>query len=182
MTPAAHAAVLLPGALPFLTMIIAWLWLGHKPAPSRRAALVVVLVGIILTAADSFSRGPQLTGRRFLAICFFYMAHLSWAVFSLLLGRYAVMPLAATVATTLGSAVVYLPGMVVVPADAFDQAPVSEILSSSVIQGVLVVFVAMLLLYIGGALRLGIQTVVRLVALVPVFSALAAVPFRGEPL
>ena len=42
MTPAAHAAVLLPGALPFLTMIIAWLWLGHKPAPSRRAALVVV--------------------------------------------------------------------------------------------------------------------------------------------
>ena len=181
MTPAAHAAVLLPGALPFLTMIIAWLWLGHKPAPSRRAALVVVLVGIILTAADSFSRRPQLTGRQIFGDLLFLYGSVSWAVFSLLLGRYAVTPLAATVATTLGSAVAYLPIWGLFLPSAFDQAPVSEILTQALYQGVLVVFVAMLL-YTFAVRRLGTQTVALLMAFVPVFSALAAVPLLDEPL
>src|SRR5687768_1910748 len=58
MSPAAHASVLLPGALPFLTAIIAWIWLGHKPVRQRRIALLIVFAGIVLTAADSISRGP----------------------------------------------------------------------------------------------------------------------------
>jgi hypothetical protein len=68
----------------------------------------------------------------------------SGAVFSLLLGRYAVMPLAATVRGTRGGAVDYLPlyGRLFLPG-AFYQAPVSEILVQALDQGV--IFVAMLL-------------------------------------
>lgn len=36
MAPAAHAAVLLPGALPFTTAVIAWLWLRQKPSQPQR--------------------------------------------------------------------------------------------------------------------------------------------------
>jgi drug/metabolite transporter (DMT)-like permease len=64
---------------------------------------------------------------------------------------------------------------------AFDQAPVSEILTQALYQGVLVVFVAMLL-YTFAVRRLGTQTVALLMAFVPVFSALAAVPLLDEPL
>ena len=40
LAPAAHAAVLLPGALPFAIAVIAWLWLRQKPSPAQRIALV----------------------------------------------------------------------------------------------------------------------------------------------
>ena len=41
MAPAAHASVFLPGALPFATALIAWLWL--KQAPSRRQRIALTM-------------------------------------------------------------------------------------------------------------------------------------------
>lgn len=181
MSPAAHASILLPGALPFLTAIIAWLWFGHKPMPPRRAALVIVLAGIMLTAADSFSRGAQLTSTLILGDLLFLCGSSLWAVFTLLLGRSAVTPLAATVATTLGSALVYLPVWWLFLPSTLDRAPVSEIATQALYQGVLVVFVAMLL-YTFAVRTLGTHTVALLMAFVPVLSALAAVPLLGESL
>ncbi|MCC7270849.1 MAG: EamA family transporter, partial [Rhodocyclaceae bacterium] len=61
------------------------------------------------------------------------------------------------------------------------QAPVGEIALQAVYQGVLVVFVAMLL-YVFAVRQLGAQTVALLMAFVPGLSALAAVPVLGEPL
>lgn len=181
MTPAAHASVLLPGALPFETAIIAWLWLGQKPLGRQRTALAIVFAGIVLTAADSFSRGPQLTALQFFGDLLFLCGSSSWAIFTLLLGRYPVHPLAATVATTLGSALIYLPVWWLFLPSTLAQAPVSEIATQAIYQGVLVVFVAMLL-YTFAVRRLGSQTVALLMAFVPVISALAAVPLLGEPL
>ncbi|SEO86769.1 DMT family transporter [Nitrosovibrio sp. Nv6] len=181
MSPAAHASVLLPGALPFLTAIIGWIWLGHKPVRQRRIALLIVFAGIVLTAADSISRGPQLTRVQILGDLLFLCGSSSWAVFTLLLGRYPVPPLAATVATTLGSAIVYLPIWWLFLPSTLGQATISEIAVQAVYQGVLVVFVAMLL-YTFSVRRLGSQTVALLMAFVPVISALAAMPLLGEPL
>src|SRR5665647_1496103 len=109
LAPAAHAAVLLPGALPFSTAVIAWLWLRQKPSPSQRIALMLVFVGIALTAADTLSRGAHLTGIQMLGDLLFLCGSSSWAVFTLLLRRYPVSPLTAAVSTTLGSAILYLP-------------------------------------------------------------------------
>ncbi|HEX7234279.1 MAG TPA: DMT family transporter, partial [Nitrosospira sp.] len=181
MTPAAHASVLLPGALPFETAIIAWLWLGQKPLGRQRTALAIVCAGIVLTAADSFSRGPQLTSSQILGDLLFLCGSSSWAVFTLLLGRYAIQPLAATVATTLGSAIVYLPVWWLFLPRTLGRAPAGEIALQAIYQGVLVVFIAMLF-YTFAVHRLGSQTVALLMAFVPVISALAAVPLLGEPL
>ena len=181
MAPAAHASVLLPGALPFLTAIIAWLWLGQSPVKERRIALVIVFAGIVLTAADSISRGPQLTRVQIVGDLLFLCGSSSWAVFTLLLSRYPIEPLAATVVTTLGSAVVYFPVWWLFLPSTLGQAPISEIAVQAMYQGVLVVFVAMLL-YTFAVRCLGSQTVALLMAFVPVISALAAVPLLGEPL
>jgi hypothetical protein len=56
----------------------------------------------MLTAADSFSRGAQLTSTLILGDLLFLCGSSLWAVFTLLLGRSAVTPLAATVATIFG--------------------------------------------------------------------------------
>jgi drug/metabolite transporter (DMT)-like permease len=181
MAPAAHAAVLLPGTLPFATAVIAWLWLRQKPSTAQRISLLLVFIGIALTAADTFSHGAHLTGTQMFGDLLFLCGSSSWAVFTLLLRRYPMEPLTAAVTTTLGSAILYLPVWWLFLPSTLGQAPLAEIAMQAAYQGVLVVFVAMML-YTFAARRLGAQTVTLLMAIVPGVSALAAVPVLGEPL
>ena len=181
LAPAAHASVLMPGALPFETAVIAWLWLKQAPSRPQRIALALVFAGIVLTAADTLLYGAQISGMQMVGDLLFLCGSSSWATFTLLLRRYPVSPLTATVSTTLGSAVVYLPIWWLLLPSTLDQAPLAEILMQSVYQGVLVVFVAMLL-YTQAVRHLGPQAVALLMAVVPGLSALAAVPVLDEPL
>ena len=181
MAPAAHAAVLLPGALPFSTAVIAWLWLRHKPSPAQRIALLLVFIGIALTAADTLVHGAHLTGMQMIGDLLFLSGSTSWAVFTLLLRRHPVPPLTAAVTTTLGSAVLYLPVWWLFLPSTMLQAPRAEIAMQAAYQGILVVFVAMLL-YTFAVRSLGAQTVTLLMAVVPGLAALAAVPILGEPI
>ena len=181
MAPAAHAAVLLPGALPFTTAVIAWLWLKRKPTPTQRAALTLVFFGIAMTAVDTFSHGSHLTGMQMLGDLLFLCGSSSWAVFTLLLRRHPVPPLTAAVRTTLGSAILYLPLWWLFLPSTLGRAPYSEIAMQAIYQGILVVFVAMML-YAFAVKKLGPQTVTLLMAVVPGLAALAAVPILGEPL
>jgi drug/metabolite transporter (DMT)-like permease len=181
LAPAAHAAVLLPGALPFSTAVIAWLWLRQMPSPSQRIALTLVFIGITFTAADTFSHGARLTGLQMFGDMLFLCGSMIWATFTLLLRRYPVPPLTAAVSTTLGSAILYLPVWWFFLPSTLGQAPVAEIALQAIYQGVLVVFVAMLL-YTFAVRSLGAQTVTLLMAIVPGLAALAAVPVLGEPL
>ncbi len=181
LAPAAHAAVLLPGALPFATAVIAWLWLRQKPSPAQRVALILVFIGITLTAADTLSYGAHLTEMQMLGDLLFLCGSSSWAVFTLLLRRYPVAPLTAAVSVTLGSAALYLPIWWMFLPSTLTQAPLAEIAMQALYQGVLVVFVAMML-YTFAVRNLGGQTVALLMAIVPGLSALAAVPVLGEPL
>ena len=179
MSPAVHASVLLPGTLPFATAMIAWLWLGQKPLPRHRIALASVFAGITMTAADTLLQGAGLTLTQITGDVLFLCGSSFWAVFTLLLGRYSVQPLAAAVATTLGSAVLYLPIWWLFLPSSFMRASTAEIVTQAVYQGVLVVFISMLLY--GLAIdRLGTNTVALQMAFVPVISALAAVPLLGE--
>ena len=179
--PAAHASVLLPGTLPFLTAIIGWLWFGERFTGARRVALLIVFVGILLTAADSLSHGTRVSSTQILGDVLFLCGSSLWAIFTLLLARYPMPPLTATVTTTLGSAAIYLPVWLLFLPSNLAQASVREITIQAAYQGVLVVFIAMLL-YTFAVRRLGSQTVALLMAFVPVVSALAAVPVLGEPL
>lgn len=181
LAPAAHASVLMPGALPFATAVIAWLWLGQAPSRVQRGALGLVFAGIVLTAADTLSHGARITGLQLVGDALFLCGSSAWAVFTLLLRRYPMQPLAATVATTLGSAVAYLPIWWLFLPSTLSQAPATEIAMQAVYQGVLVVFVAMLL-YTFAVRQIGAQPVALMMAVVPGLSALAAVPVLGEPL
>jgi drug/metabolite transporter (DMT)-like permease len=181
LAPAAHAAVLLPGALPFETALIAWLWLGQQPSGRQRLALGLVLAGIVLTAADTLAHGPQLTARQLIGDLLFLGGSSSWAVFTLLLRRHPLPPLTATVATAIGAATIYLPLWWLFLPSTLSVAPVGEIVMQALYQGVLVVFVAMLL-YAQAVRHLGAQPVALVMAIAPGVAALAAVPLLDEPL
>jgi len=181
MAPAAHAAVLLPGALPFTTAVIAWLWLRQKPSQPQRIALMLVFIGITLTAADTLSHGEHLTGMQMFGDLLFLCGSSIWAVFTLLLRRYPMPPLTAAVIMTLGSAVLYLPVWWLFLPSTMGQAPHAEIAIQAIYQGVLVVFVAMML-YSFSVRVLGAQAVALMMAIVPGLAAVSAVPVLGEPL
>lgn len=181
MAPAAHAAVLLPGALPFTTAVIGWLWLRQTPSPAQRVALALVFLGISLTAADTFAHSAHLTGMQMFGDLLFLCGSSLWAVFTLLLRRHPMPPLTAAVITTLGSAILFLPAWWLFLHSTMSQAPVTEIAIQAIYQGVLVVFVAMML-YTFAARSLGSQTVTLLMAIVPGLAAVSAVPILGEPL
>lgn len=152
-----------------------------KTYTNARFALTLVFIGIALAAADTFSHGAHLTGLQMFGDLLFLCGSSSWAIFTLLLRRYPTMPLTAAVCTTLGSAITYLPTWWFFLPSTMDQAPFAEITMQALYQGVLVVFIAMML-YTYAVRCLGGQTVALLMAIVPGLAALAAVPILGEPL
>ncbi len=181
LAPAVHGAVLAPGCLPFATAIVAWLWLKKLPNRRQMLALLGVLIGIILIATDTLSASGQITGWQLVGDLLFICASFSWAIFTLLLRQNPMPPLAATVATVLGGALLYLPFWWFLLPSKLSSAGHSEIALQALYQGVLVVFVA-LLLYAQAVRQLGPQIVALVLGMVPVLASLAAVPLLGEPL
>lgn len=182
LAPAAHGAILAPGCLAFSTAIVTWLWLKKPPGRVQGLVLLGMLAGISLIIIDSLSSvGGHLTGWQLTGDLLFLCASLTWATFTLLLRRNPMPPLTATVTTVLGGALLYLPVWWLFLPSTLSAARPGEIALQALYQGVLVVFVA-LVLYAQAVRQLGTQIVSLVLALVPVVASLAAVPILGEPL
>ncbi|MGB4765597.1 MAG: DMT family transporter [Rugosibacter sp.] len=182
LAPAAHGAILGPGSLPLSTAVLTWLLLKKSPSRPQAMALLGMLAGITLILTDSvLAMGGHLTSAQLLGDGLFICASYCWAAFTLLLRRHSMPPLTAAVATVLCAAVLYLPVWWLFLPSNLATAAQGEIVFQALFQGVLVVFVA-LILFAQAVRQLGPQVVALTLALVPVIASLAAVPLLGEPL
>lgn len=177
LAPAAHAAVLLPGALPFVTAILAWAWLGEAPTARRFASLAVVAAGIALLAGTEFFAAPGAWRGDIL----FFLATSSYAVFLVLVQRWRIGALQATAAVALGATPLYLPLWWLALPSAIGEAAWQEVVFQGLVQG-LVAMVLASLLYTRALMALGSTTLSLFTAVVPAFAALAAWPVLDEPL
>jgi drug/metabolite transporter (DMT)-like permease len=177
LAPAAHGAVLLPGALPFATALVARLWLGERVGRERALSLGLVAVGIACLAGVGFLDTPGAWRGDLL----FLAGTTSWAVFTLLVRRWGVTAIEATVAVGTVSAPLYLPVWSLFLPSRITQASVGEIAFQGAYQGGLAMVIASLLytraLVALGPVRLGFFT-----AVVPALAAVAAWPILGEAL
>lgn len=177
LTSAAHGAVLLPGMLPFLVALMAWLVLGERPSPQRWLGLVGIAAGIACLATDSFGssvgdwRGDLLI----------LTSSLSWAIYTVLVRRWQVAPWDATLGVGLVSAALYLPVYVLWLPHNLAAASLSTIALQAAYQGVLAVIVAMMF-FMRAVAILGPTKVGTLMALIPAIAGTAAAPLLGEPL
>lgn len=178
--PAAHAAVLLPGMMPFLVALVAMALLGERPSPQRTVGLAVIGAGMLCVAVEGIAPGLGL-GQTWRGDLLFIAASLSWSIFTVLLRRWQVQPWDAVAITATISAVLYLPIYLTVLPSQLLEAPITEVALQGVYQGFLAVIVAMVLFARAvsgiGPTRMGV-----LMALVPVAASLLAVPVLGEPL
>jgi len=175
--PASHGGVMLPGMLPLQVAVLLWLVLGESWTRARVAALVLVIGGVALLARDTFGAHPGAWRGDLLL----FSGSFCWAVYTLLVRRWRIPALTATLAIALYAAPVYVPIWLVMLPSGIGAAPRGEMLFQLVYQGALAVVLAGFL-FTRALVVLGPTVLTAITAVVPALSALAAWPLLGEPL
>lgn len=84
--PAAHGGIFMNGALPLITLAIAWLWLRQKPTGRQITASLIILTGVAMTVGDTtfdFAetwRGDALFVLAAVSFCFYVTLARLWEV------------------------------------------------------------------------------------------------------
>lgn len=176
LAPASHAAVLLPGMLPFYTSILGALFLGERLRGLRLVGLGLIFGGIAALGVSSVTSEVAGQWRGDLA---FMAASLSWSVFTVLMRRWNISPLTATTMVAVPSMIVYMPVYLLFLPVRMAELPWSWIVFYGVYQGLFAVVLSVLCF--GIAVRnIGATAAATFASGVPVIATLAAVPLLDE--
>jgi drug/metabolite transporter (DMT)-like permease len=183
--PAAHASVLMPGSLPLWTSLLAFLILHDPISKARATGLACIVMGDLLVGGASLLKAFE-GGEVWKGDLLFMSAAFCWSVYSVLVRRFGLDAVRATIAITSFSCITFLPvygGLVffeLVPSH-LGSAPVGEMWFQAIYQGVGSVVISgitfNLMIRYYGPVRSTMIT-----ALVPGLSALGAVAVLGEPM
>jgi drug/metabolite transporter (DMT)-like permease len=178
LAPAAHGAVLLPGALPFSTAMLAVLVLGDRLSRGRIVALALILIGVVLVGWNGFTGSVPGAWR---GDILFLSASTSWALYTVLVRKWRWNAIDATSTIAVLAACAYLPVYLLWLPSKLPTAPIGEIAFQGVYQGLFAVAIAGIA-YTRAVEALGPLTTTSITAIVPATAALAAWPILGEPL
>ena len=173
LTSAAYAAGLVPSTMPVFAGLLAWIFRRERPTPRRLAGYGVIVAAVLVLAL--VVPGP----RNAWADLLLMGASLSWAVYTLRVGRSGLSPAQAAALTCIYSAAVFLPVYWVWGLSGLASVPVRELVVQGVYQGVLAGAGAILAFTRAVAL-LGPASASAVTSLVPVVATMLAVPLAGE--
>ncbi|MEQ8344074.1 MAG: DMT family transporter [Sneathiellaceae bacterium] len=176
LAPAAHAAVLLPGMLPFYTSILGALFLGEKLPAMKLVGLGLLFAGIASMAISSLSSEVPGQWRGDLS---FMSASLSWSIFTVLMRRWNVSPVMATAVICVPSMVIYTPVYLLFLPVGLGDLPWTWILFYGLYQGLVAVVISVIAF--GIAVRnIGATAAASISSGVPAIATLAAIPLLDE--
>ena len=185
MAPAGHASVFLTGSLPLWSTLVAWIWLHEQIGPRRALALLLILVGDAVVGWNSLRQAFDGSGVWRGDLCFMATAF-TWSCYSVMIKRYQVDPVRATIATTVVAFFILVPAYGLAWSmgwitSALPQASWAEIGFQAFFQGGISVVVSGLsftqMVRHYGPVRTSMIT-----SVVPATSAMGAVLRLGEPL
>ncbi len=177
--PAAHAAVIMSGMLPFFVTLGLALLGAERWSAARLQSLVVLVGGIGLlgyAAAVQPARAGAWRGD-----LLFLVAVISWAGFTILARRWAVTPWQVVSTVGIWAGLLYLPVWAIALPSHLPQVPVAAIAFQAVMQGALVTVLSVVL-FTRALMLLGAERVSLVAALVPGVAGVLAVPLLGEEL
>lgn len=174
--PASHAAVLLPGLLPVMIIMLSSFLNGEQHQISKWLGVSVITFGIgVLFWQEYQLNGVFSQGHLCLAGAAF-----CWAVFSVLINRWNISPWEATVSLALVTATVYLPIYSLVLPKNISPSLWQDIVLQSFYQGFMATIVQMLL-YVRAVQLIGASSMGSMMAIVPVLAGVGAIFIFNEP-
>jgi drug/metabolite transporter (DMT)-like permease len=175
--PALHNAVLTPGLIPIMAMLLGFLVLGHRPGPMQLFGIGIIIAGIPVFAWDALSGTPARAGA-WRGDLLFALSSVMWAYFGLLAGRWRVRAIAATASIAMLSFLGSPLWAMLIPMQLM-QASLPAILLQAIYQGLLVGVVATFL-YMRVVMLLGSVRAALFLPLVPIVTALTGAILLGE--
>jgi drug/metabolite transporter (DMT)-like permease len=177
--PATDGAVLVPGLIPAMTLLLAWPVLGERPARQALLGLALAFVGVVIVANPT----GGVDSRRLTGDALFVGASLSWAAYTLA-GREATRRFGSVSANVFATAV----GSLLLLPVTFVGSGWSGLGSASAgawgsiaylsLAGTVLAFV----LFYEGVRLLGASAAAAFALLVPIFGVLSSVLVLGETL
>jgi Predicted permeases len=175
--PLSHGAVLQLGSITVFCALGGALWLGEHFKMRSAGGLLILVAGLGVVA------GPGLLtagGNAWIGDSLFILAGLMWAVFTILLKRWKADAIAATIAVTYYSAILYCPTYLLGCGTAtLMSAPGSIVLEQALVQGVFTGIVA-LFAYLHAVHLLGAARASVFTAVAPLASILLGIVLVHE--
>ncbi|MBM3556224.1 MAG: DMT family transporter [Alphaproteobacteria bacterium] len=173
--PAAHAAALIPGVIPLFVALQGQLFLRLRYEQGQWLGLAAIAAGALAIGGFGAILGaPELWRGHAL----FLLAANMWSAYTLYLGRIGLTALHATAIVSVGSFLVYVPPYLAIAGWRVIEAPPDDIILQTLYQGLLVSIVA--LIAFNRAIALLGPKGASLLAFVPVFTVILAIPALGE--
>jgi drug/metabolite transporter (DMT)-like permease len=176
LAPAGDQSALNPGFVPLFVALISAVVIGEKFSAVRKLGLSLIFAGALLIVGwHAASSG----GSRSFGHALGLAAALLWACFTIIMRQAKLDPLHAAALVATGSLVIYLPIYIALCGARLIASPLADVALQALFQGILVTIVS-LLLYGRAIAILGASAGADFGALVPVLSALLAIPLLGE--
>jgi len=174
LTKAAEAGVLIPGVMPLFVGLLSCLFFKETFTRLRLCGYACIIAGALAII------GEQALGDGFnLGHAYFLTAAFMWACYTIVFRQSKLEPLHTAALISVISAVVYLPIYWSSDTTNLFQAPVSDVLTQAIFQGVFATILS--LFFYGRAVKiLGASSGAVFGALVPVLAALIAIPVLHE--
>jgi drug/metabolite transporter (DMT)-like permease len=178
--PASDQGALNPGCMPLFVALIAEIVLGETLSSTRKSGLALILAGALIIVAWHAAAGRAAWSvSRTLGDALFLLAAFLSACFTVIMRQANLDPLHAVALVATGSFVVYFPIYLALQGARIAEVPFGELAVQAVFQGVLVTIVS-IVLYGRAIAVLGASGGAAFGALVPVLSALLAIPLLGQ--
>jgi drug/metabolite transporter (DMT)-like permease len=177
-SPASDQGALNPGCMPLFVALIAAIVLRERFSRARKLGLSLIMAGALVIVGGRAWSTAWSASRTLGDVLFLVAAFLS-AGFTVVMLQAKLDPLHAAALVSTGSLVIYLPIYLAFFGTRLARLPFPDIAVQALFQGVVVTIVS-LLLYGRAVAILGASSGSAFGALVPVLSALLAIPILGE--
>ncbi len=171
--PAAQAAALIPGMMTVLVALLGTVFLREKLSPRGWVGIALILAGGFCIAGQSLEAGQSLGH-----LAFFAAAAL-WAAYVIALRGSGISALHATAIAAVASAIFYLPVYLIWLDKNITTAPVADLVTQSVYQGILTTIIG-LVAFNRAVAGLGAAAGAALSSLIPVATLILGLFFLGE--
>jgi drug/metabolite transporter (DMT)-like permease len=174
--PAAHGGVFLNGALPAMTLVLAWLWLKERPRLQQITGTVLIIIGALMAAIEASEAAAS---EAWIGDLLFLTAGLSFSGYLIINRLWNVTIPLVLLSLSVVSGFIYIPVWYIFLPSAMVEAAHSQILLQAAYQGLLPNLVGLGLISIA-VRHAGASATAAVISAVPGLGAILGLVLLGE--